>query len=62
MFGDTVYLRVADSPAEEVAAAMVSMRGTQALLAAPPKFWGMVEVRTGVVPPKCCTVGAQPSP
>lgn len=44
VFGDTVYLRVADNPAEEAAAAMVSMRGTQALLALPPEFRLMVGV------------------
>jgi len=44
VIGDTVYLRVADNPATEAAAAMVSMRGTQALLALPPEFRSMVEV------------------
>ena len=44
MFGDTVYLRVDDYPADEAAAAMVSMRGTQALLAVPPAFFDMVAV------------------
>ena len=50
MFGDTVYLRVADNPAEEAAAAMVSMRGTQALLAVPPAFSDMVAVSSAIVP------------
>ena len=45
--GDTVYLRVADIAASETAAAMVSMRGTQALLAVPPAFFGRFEVRLG---------------
>lgn len=61
MFGDTVYLRAADSPAEEAAAALVSMRGTQALLAAPPELWRMVQVSTRVAPLWGCIVGAEPS-
>ena len=50
MFGDTVYLRVADYPAEEVAAAIVSQKGTQALLAVPRWFFSMVQVRTPNAP------------
>ena len=50
VFGDTVYLRVADNPAEEVAAALVSQKGTQALLAVPRGFFSMVEVRPADAP------------
>ncbi len=50
VFGDTVYLRVADNPAEEIAAALVSQKGTQALLAVPRGFFSMVEVRTSGAP------------
>lgn len=65
MFGDAVYLRLADNPAEEAAAVIVAMRSLQALLALPPPFldhWRLVRERNALIETHAASIWGQCRP